>query len=245
MIVKSMGIMIALYLGQLGVALSQDRAAPAAPTVSVVGQAEAEARPDIATIILNVTDDRPTANDASNENTRITTAVVDGLKGSGIDAKDITTVGLSLFPIMSDQRDPKTNQPVRPVVNGFRASNRLKVRVRDIDRTGAFVAASVQNGALYQGVSFDLSDREAREDALRVQAVANAEHRASLYAQGASMKLGPLRSLGSEPGQHPAPYAAYGRAMSAAPGAPAPVVIEPGLITLSETINATWELAAP
>jgi len=72
--------------------------------------------------------------------------------------------------------------------------------VRDINRTGAFIAAAVQNGALYQSLSFDLSDREAREDALRVKAAANAMHRATLYAEGATMKLGALKSLGADGG---------------------------------------------
>src|SRR3984957_2121514 len=208
-------------------------------TVSVVGVASEEARPDIAVVILDVIDDRPNANDAAIENARISTAVVDGLKGSGIDAKDITTVGLSLAPVVTDQRDPKTNQIVKSVPNGFHASNVIRVRVRDIDRTGAFIAAAVQNGALYQSLSFDLSDREAREDVLRVKAAANAMHRATLYAEGATMKLGALKSLGADGGGFQ-PLGGTVRAMSAS--AAAPLAIEPGLITLHESVNATWEM---
>ena len=91
-------------------------------TVSVVGVASEEARPDIAVVILDVIDDRPNAKDAASENARISTAVIDGLKGSGIDAKDIITVGLSLAPVVPDQRDPRTNQIVKSVPNGYHAS---------------------------------------------------------------------------------------------------------------------------
>jgi len=239
--VKSTGTALAFLFCVPFPALAQEHAP--VPTVSVVGLAEAEARPDMATVNLNITDDRPTANDASSENTRLTLAVVDGLKGSGVDAKDISTVGLSMYPLMSEGRDPKTNLPIKTVVTGFRASNTLRVRIHDIDRAGAFIAVGVQNGALYQGVSFDLSDRDAREDALRVQAVANAQHRASLYAQGASMKLGALRSIGAEASQRQTPY--YAKAMGASAGPLAPVAIEPGVVTLTESVNATWELTAP
>ena len=211
----------------------------AAPTVSVVGVASEDARPDIAMVLLDVIDDRPTANEAATENARLSTAVVDGLKGSGVEPKDIMTVGLNLAPNFIDQHDPKNNQIVKSVPNGFHASNVIRVRIRDIDRTGAFIAASVQNGALYQSVSFDLSDRDAREDALRVKAVANAVHRASLYAEGASLKLGALKSLGAEGGGFtPMTYGA--RAMNAAP-----LAIEPGLITLRESVNATFEMTTP
>jgi len=239
--VKSTGTALAFLFCVPFPALAQEHAP--VPTVSVVGLAEAEARPDMATVNLNITDDRPTANDASSENTRLTLAVVDGLKGSGVDAKDISTVGLSMYPLMSEGRDPKTNLPIKTVVTGFRASNTLRVRIHDIDRAGAFIAVGVQNGALYQGVSFDLSDRDAREDALRVQAVANAQHRASLYAQGASMKLGALRSIGAEASQRQTPF--YAKAMGASAGPLAPVAIEPGVVTLTESVNATWELTAP
>jgi uncharacterized protein YggE len=236
---KSSAIVAALCLVSSGVARAQDHAS--APTVSVVGVASEDVRPDIAIVTLNVTDDRPNANDAASENARLTMAVVDGLKVSGVDAKDISTIGLSLIPVVVDQRDPKTNQIIKSVPNGFRASNVIRVRVREIDRAGGFISASVQNGALYQGLTFDLSDREARDDALRVKAVANAMHRASLYAEGASLKLGALRSIGAEGNS----FQPMGQAYKAVNVAAAPLTIEPGLITLHEAVNATWEMTRP
>ena len=224
-------------------AWAQD-ARPAGPTVTVTGEAEDIARPDVAILTLHVTGDRPTANDAANENARATTAVIDGLKTSGVEAKDISTVAFSLIPLMVEQHDPKTNQVVKFVPSGFRASNTLQVKVREIDRAGAFIATSVQNGALYQGIAYDLSDREAREDKLRVKAVENAAHRASLLAEGAHLKLGPLRSLsdaGGGPGPQPRMLA---RAMGASADAVAPLPIEPGQISLTQSVNATWELIA-
>ncbi len=215
-----------------------------APTVSVVGHADSDVRPDIATLLLTITIDKPTANDAAAESTRVSTAVIDGLKGSGVDAREITTAGLSLFPLMSEGNDPKTHLPIKTVVTGFRANNELRVRVRDISRTGAFAANAVQNGALYQGVSFDLSDRDTREDALRTAAVENARHHAELYAKGAGMKLGPLRSIIASGAERAIPMS-YARSMATSAAAPAPLAIEPGVISLSDSINATFELAAP
>ena len=238
----SLRLASAIFLASAGPALAQDP--PAAPTVSVTGYADAEVRPDIAIVTLVVTDDKATANDASAENARLAAAVIDGLKGSGVDVKDISTVGLSMYPVMADAKDPKTGQPIKPTITTFRASNTIEVRVRDIDRTGAFIAASVQNGALYRGVGFDLSDRAAREDALRSQAVVNARHRAELYAQGASMKLGALRSIVADGESAPASVKGMAR-MNLAAGAPTPVTIEPGVITLTQSVNVTWELAAP
>jgi uncharacterized protein YggE len=231
-----------LVLG--GPALAEETgAAKTAPTVSVVGLATQEAPPDIAIVTFNISDQRPNANDAAGENARLSTAVVDGLRGAGIEAKDIATIGLSLSPVWSDERDAKTGQIVKRTLIGYQASNRLSVRMRAIDKAGAIIAQGVQNGAVYQGVAFDLSDREAREDALRVKAVENALHRASLYAQGASMKLGPLQAINADLAQ-PIYRVGSGAARTLAmAAAPAPVAVEPGLISLSESVTATWALA--
>ena len=146
---------------------------------------------------------------------------------------------------MSDQRDPKTNQVVKTVVTGFRASNVLRIRLRDIDRAGALIGASVQNGALYQSISFELSDRDAHQDALRVKAVQNAAHRAALYAEGAQLKLGALRTLAADAGRMNFQSAPVGRVMAASVAGAAPAPIEGGVITLTESVTATYELTAP
>jgi hypothetical protein len=240
---RSLGLVATALMALGRPALGQEKPSP--PTVSVVGEASAEARPDIAILGFEIADDRPTALDAANENARLVNAVIDGLKGSGVEAKDISTVGVSLSPVVSEARDPKTQQVARTVVTGYHARNVLRVKVREIDRAGAIIGASVQNGALYDDIAYQLSDREARLDVLRGQAAANAVHRAQLYAEGAGLKVGPLRSL-SAGGAAPQEFGPRPRAMAmAAAPAAQPVQIEPGVITLSESVNATFELAAP
>ncbi|HEY1940994.1 MAG TPA: SIMPL domain-containing protein [Roseiarcus sp.] len=224
-------------------AWAQQPSPPAPPTVSVVGVATEEARPDIVLASFEIFDQRPTAADAEGENARMTAAVLDGLKASGVAAKDIATVGLRLSPVWGEERDAKNNAIVKRTLTGYEASNTLSVTMRALDKVGALIAEAVQNGANYQGVAFDLSDREQREDALRIKAVANAIHRASLYAEGAQMKLGAVQSIGAdgaEPAYRPAPR---GKAMMTAAASPMPV--EPGLISLAESVTATFALVSP
>ena len=224
-------------------AAAQQAAPPAPPTVSGGGVATEDARPDTALLTLVVLDLRPTAGEAEGENARVSTAVIEAFKAAGVEAKDIATVGLSLFPVWNEERDAKTGQTVKRTLTGYQASNTLSVRVRAIAKTGALIAQAVQDGATYQGLAFDLSDRESREDALRTKAVANAMHRAALYAEGAEMKLGALQTINAEAGQSfrsmnmPAP-----RALAMAPAA-SPMPVEPGLVTLSESVTAVWTLA--
>jgi uncharacterized protein len=238
-------LILALWSLRLADSATAQQPPSSPPTVSVVGVATEETPPDIALVTFDIVDERASATDAESENTRVATAVINGLRGSGIEAKDIATVGLSLYPLWSEERDPKSGQTVKRTLTGYRASNTLNVRVRSIDKAGAIIAEGLQNGANYQGVAFDLSDRESREDALRVKAVANAMHRAELYAQGASMKLGALQAISADAAQPVFRMnAAAPRALAMSAGA-APMPIEPGLITLSESVSATWALTAP
>ena len=211
-------------------------AAGAPPTVAVVGQASEDAKPDVATVILTIDVQKPTAAEAANENARRAEAVIAGLTAAGVAAKDIATVGLALYPVWNNQGQPRS-------VTAYQAINRLAVRAQPIEKVGALIAQAVQNGAEYQGVGFDVSDRAAREDALRTKAVENAARRAELYARGAAMKLGPLLAIRADAAQ-PAfrPLMEAARTV-AAPGASTPPPIEAGLITLTETVTASWALA--
>jgi uncharacterized protein YggE len=209
--------------------------AGAPPTVAVVGQASEDAKPDIATVSLTINVEKPTAAEAANENARRAEAVIAGLTAAGVAAKDVATVGLTLYPVWNNQSQPRS-------VTAYQAINRLAVRAQPIEKVGALIAQAVQNGAEYQGVGFDVSDREAREDALRTKAVENAAHRAELYARGAVMKLGPLQTIRADAAQHVfPPLLDTVRAMPAG-GAATPPPIEPGLITLTETVSASWAL---
>ena len=208
-------------------------AAAAPPTVAVVGEASEDANPDVATVSLSIEVEKPTAAEASSENARRAEAVIAGLTVAGIAAKDIATVGLTLYPVWNSQSRPSS-------VSAYQAINRIAVRVQPIDKVGALIAEAVQNGGEYQGLSFDVSDREAREDALRAKAVENAAHRAELYARGAAMKLGPLQSIHADAAQPTfRPLMELARVGS---GAAKPPPIEPGLVTLTETVTASWAL---
>jgi len=210
-------------------------AAGAQPTVAVVGQASEDAKPDVATVSLTIEVEKSTAAEAANENARSAETVITGLTAAGVATKDVATVGLTLYPVWNNQSQPRS-------VTAYQAINRLAVRAQPIGKVGALIAQAVQNGAEYQGVAFDVSDREAREDVLRTKAVENAARRAELYARGASMKLGPLQTIRADATQPVfRPLMEAARAVGA-PGASIPPPIEPGLITLTETVSASWAL---
>ena len=231
--------LLAAALAFAPIAVAAEENAPGAtgapPTVAVIGQATEEVKPDVATISLSIEVEKPTAAEASNENARHAEAVIAALSAAGVAAKDVATVGLTLYPVWNNQSQPRS-------VAAYQAVDRLAVRAQPIGKVGALIAQAVQNGAEYQGVGFDVADREARENALRTKAVENAARRAELYARGAAMKLGPLQSIRADAAQPVVrPLTEFARA--AVGGAATPPPIEAGPISLSQSVSATWALA--
>ncbi|HXY58815.1 MAG TPA: SIMPL domain-containing protein [Methylocystis sp.] len=233
----------AILLAAMGLCRAEESAPKCLPPhISIQGEAMLEARPDIAILSLGVVNEAATADAATAENAAPTTAVVQELKALGVDPKDIKTANLSVAPIVVEDRDPTTRALIKRAVTGYRASHMLRIQFREVDKAGLIVAKVVASGAnQFQGLAFRLSDEAARTDVLRAKAVAEAKRRAELYANGVGMKLG--RVLALEPEAERLMRGEADLPMARAPAAPAPAIpIEPGVVALTATVIATWEL---
>ena len=233
--------MLAAALAFAPVAAAAEESAPGAagapPTVAVVGQASEDAKPDVATVSLSIEVEKPTAAEAANENARRAEAVIAGLKAAGVDAKDIATVGLSLYPVWNNVRAS------RAVVSAYQATNRIAVRVQPLDKAGALIAQAVAERRRIPGRRLRrLRPRGARG---RAAHQGGRERRASRRALCAR-RGDEARAAAVDPRRRGA-AGRSGRSWSppaaSAAGAPTPPPIEPGLITLSETVSASWALA--
>ncbi len=215
------------------------------PHITVSGKAFVEVKPDIATLSLGVISEKNTAAEATAENAQATTATIAVLKSLGVDAKDIKTTSLVLAPIVTEERDPKTNALVKRKVASYRAQNLLQARIRDVDQAGAIAARVVAEGSAnsFNGLSFSVSDQEAREDALRGKAVGDAMRKAALYAQGASMKLGRVLAIEADPDHAMIANADMPMLRAARNGANVlPIPVEPGVASIEVRVSGVWEL---
>src|SRR5258708_5406208 len=103
-------------------------------TISVTGEAHVSAPPDRAEIDGGVTTEAKTAREASDANNAAMGKVLLALKGAGIDEKDFQTSRLSLQPQYANQ-----NRPAPNVVVGYRASNRVTIRLRDVSKVAGII----------------------------------------------------------------------------------------------------------
>jgi hypothetical protein len=203
------------------------------PAISVTGEAQISVAPDIAFVDAGVATDAKTAREASEANNAAMAKVFAALKAASIDARDIQTSRLSLQP----QYAPNRAGP-SPVV-GYRASNRVTVRIHDVSKVAGVIDTLVGAGANDIGnVNFEVSQASQLLDDARGKAVADARRKAEIYARAAGVTLGTPLSI-SEGG---APQPVFRAKMAVAPMAAAPTPIAQGEETLSVSVSVTWAI---
>ena len=199
--------------------------------ISVTGEATVSVPPDLAEINGGVTSEAKTAREASEANNAAMGKVLQALKGAGLDEKDIQTSRLSLQP----QSAPNRSGP--SAIAGYRASNRVTIRVRDVTKVASVIDTLVGAGANeIGGINFVVSQASKLLDEARERAVADARRKAEIYAKAAGVTLGAPLSISEEGNAAPVPY----RRMAAGMAASAPVA--QGEETLAVTVSVSWAI---
>ncbi|MGB5870739.1 MAG: SIMPL domain-containing protein [Albidovulum sp.] len=203
--------------------------------ITVTGEGQVEATPDMATISLGVTTNGDTAQAALGANTAQLAAVLARLKAAGIEDRDIQTSGLSLGPSYDYN---SSGQP--PKVTGYIASNMVTVRVRALDGLGAVLDSAVADGAnQLNGLGFGLQDPAPLMDKARGLAVADARHKAELYAAAAGVSLGKVLSISEHAGYGaPIPMQMDGRMFAQAEAVP----VASGEVGLTASVTMQFEI---
>lgn len=200
--------------------------------ISVTGEASISVPPDLASVDAGVATDAKTAREASEGNNAAMSKVMAALKAANIDPKDIQTSRLSLQP----QYAPNRSGP-SPIV-GYRASNRVTVRIRDVGKVAGVIDTLVGAGANDIGnIGFEVSQASKLLDDAREKAVADARRKAEIYAKAAGVTLGAPLSISEEGAPQP-----VFRAKMAMPMAAAPTPIAQGEETLSISVSVTWAI---
>jgi uncharacterized protein YggE len=207
------------------------------PTISVSGEGTVSVPPDLAVVDGGVTTDAKTAREAAEANNAAMAKVLAALKSAGIAEKDMQTSRLSLFPQYTQQTRPNPN-PGPNVISGYRASNRVTIRVRDVTKVASTIDALVASGANeVGGINFMVTKASQLLDDARSEAVADARRKAEIYAKAAGVKLGAPISISEDSGSAPAPMML--RKMGA-DAASAPVA--QGEEVLRVNVSVSWEI---
>ena len=205
------------------------------PIVELTINESVEAEPDIVTVSAGVTTQARTAVEAMRLNAQAMTSVIDRIKQLGIAERDIQTTGINL----GAQYD-YNQQTQRQVFRGYQASNRVSVKLRQIDRTGEVLDALVAAGATdLGGPDWSIEDDTAARAQARRQAMETARAQALEYARAAGYS--DIRVLEISETIAPQPPMPYLRAVRAE-AADASTPVQPGLVQAGVTVRVTYEL---
>ena len=205
------------------------------PAISVTGEANVSVPPDLAQIDGGVATDAKTAREASDANNAAMGKVLLALKGAGIDEKDYQTSRLSLQP----QYATSSKTAERPGVVGFRASNRVTIKIRDVTKVASVIDVLVGAGANeIGGINFIVTQPSKHLDEAREKAIADARRKADIYAKAAGVTLGEPISISEEGAAVPV----FRSKMVAPSAAGAPVA--QGEETLSVSVSVSWAIKA-
>jgi uncharacterized protein YggE len=201
--------------------------------ISVTGEAHISVPPDLAQIDAGVTSEAKTAREASDANNAAMSKVLLALKGAGIDEKDYQTRRLSLQP-----QNSAAKPGVPATITGYRASNRVTIRLRDVTKLANVIDTLVGAGANdIGGINFRVSQVSKLLDEAREQAIADARRKAEIYAKAAGVTLGAPLSIVEGGAAGP-----IFRAKMAVPMAALPAPVALGEETLSVSVSVSWAI---
>src|SRR6266508_331407 len=121
-------------------------------TITTQATGRAKATPDTLTVTLGVQTRDASAQAALTANNEKTTALLNKLKGSGVAAKDLQTVDLSIQPNYTKSGEQ---------ITGYQVTNAVRATFHDLKNAGSVIdaaAATVGNAVRIQQMGFSVSD---------------------------------------------------------------------------------------
>jgi hypothetical protein len=172
-------------------ASAQDVAIALAPG-EVLLKVEAEGvhrgKPDLMSISAGVVTTGRTAKDALAANAVLANRLLDAVRRSGVEPRDVQTESLQVQPKFAGNRDEEDEGARR--ITGYVARNRLRVTLRDLGKAPAIIDGLFEAGAnQVEGPEFGFSDPAPEYRAARIAAVKEARAEADTYAAALGMRV--------------------------------------------------------
>ncbi len=207
------------------------------PVIQVTGSAVVSLAADTASIQIGVNTRKESVREAQQENAGLMAAVIEAIKGAGVDEKDIMTSQFNVYSGYEYGADIMGRETRTPY---YEVQNNVTVTMHDLSLVGAVLDAAMEAGAnTTYGITF--SSTQANEAYLKAlaRAVEDAMNKAQVLAGAAGVKVGPLLRINAA--QNSVSYArdAYGIANSydyAAKMAGAGTSISSGDISISAEV---------
>ncbi|MFC1949429.1 SIMPL domain-containing protein [Chloroflexota bacterium] len=154
----------------------------------VSGEGEVSIVPDIAILRLGIEVEKSSVAEVQTQATEAMDEVMTALTQSGVAEKDIQTQYFSIYQVTRWDSDKQEE-----VVTGYRVTNMVTARIRDVEEVGSVIDAVALAGGDYtriDSISFSVDEPSEYYEEAREEAMADAEAKAEQLAQLAGVSLG-------------------------------------------------------
>jgi uncharacterized protein YggE len=205
----------------------------------VTGEGKVSVVPDIAILSLGVQVQTESVAEAQGYAATTMTAVMAELDNFGIAKKDIKTSQFSIVPVRRwSEKDG------REILIGYRVTNTVTVKVRQIDDTGAIIDAAARVGGDYiviNSISFTVDDPSDYYEEARKLAMADAKAKAKQLADLGDVRLGKPNYINESGAYMPVTRDFYAEGAILAPSA-APTPISAGETEISLSVQVVYSI---
>lgn len=189
-------------------------------SITVRGEGEVMARPDVGTFSFSVTAEADDASAAQSDSAEKMNAILAYLDEAGVEEKDVKTNGYSLNPKYTYETTVCSPNmycpPGDPKIDGYTVTQTVEVKVRDLDNAGDLISGTGERGATnISGLSFTVDDESNLKAEAREAAIADAKEKAGILAGELGVRLVRIMSYYEEEG-YGMPYAYEGGDMMSA-----------------------------
>jgi uncharacterized protein len=177
-------------------------------TITVTGKGEVIVKPDIATVSFGVTAENMDVSKAQTESATKINDIIDFLKESDVDEKDIKTTNYNIYPRYNYVQPTVyySYSGGTQVLAGYVVSQTVEVKIRDISKAGEILSGVGKFGVTdVSGLNFTVDKQDDVRDQARDLAIQDAKEQAKVLAKALDVRLVTISSF-SENGNYPMYY---------------------------------------
>lgn len=180
---------------------------PISNTITVSGEGEVFAVPDIASFSFSVIEKKLTVEEAQKEATQKINVALQLVRQAGVEDRDIKTTAYNVYPRYEFIRESCVFgvpcPPGKRELTGYEVNQTISIKVRDTDKAGGILTDVGAVGvSSISGLNFTIDDEEELKQEARKAAIDNAKEKAKQLAKDLGVKLVRVVSF-SESGSQP------------------------------------------
>jgi hypothetical protein len=232
-------VLMIMIIAYLGASINQKNQTSENQVITVSGNGEVYAAPDVGLIDISVRTEGKDVATATNDNSVKMNNIIAFVKSSNVLEKDIKSTGFNINPVYA--WEDKTG---RRTLTGYEVSQTINVKIRDLTKVGAIISGATEKGANDIGsLSFIVdNDEQIKEDAKNL-AIKDAQAKAKNLEKALGVKMVKIINF-SESSYNPiynSVVSSYKMLDSAGSGVSAPTIAA-GQNKITSTVTITYAI---